>query len=98
MLERREQIRTQASFFLAHNVQVSAFQQQRKKTLSEIFCFFGTGALSPHETINWWPISAAKFFKCGLRCGCWTLCLQHQAPMRGGKRRAAISASANRGQ
>ena len=52
MLERFEQIRTQAPFLFAHNVQLSAFQQQRKETLREIFCFFGTGALSPHETIE----------------------------------------------
>jgi hypothetical protein len=52
MLERCLQVRTQAPFLLAHNVQVSAFQQQRKEALREIFCFFGTSALSPYEIIN----------------------------------------------
>ena len=56
------------------------------------------GALSPDETINWRPIRAAKFFERCLRRGCWTLRVEHNAPMRRGKRRAAIGAFVNRGQ
>jgi hypothetical protein len=70
----------------------------RKKTLSEILRLFRPGPLSPHETINRSPVRAAKFLESLLCRGCWTLRFQHYAPMRGGKRRAAIGASANRGQ
>ena len=90
MLERREQIRTQASFLFANGIQIPALQQQRKKTLREIFCLFRSGALSPHERINRSPIGAAKFLKRRLCSWCWTLGFQNHAPMRRGKRRPSV--------
>src|SRR5262249_46876960 len=88
-------------FLFAHNVQVSAFQQQRKKTLSEILHLFRPDALSPRETINWSPVCEAKFFECLLCRRPFTLRLQHHAPVRGSKRHRLLWSGAcrtNRGQ
>src|SRR5438105_11535113 len=99
MFERCEQIRPQTPFLLADGIQIPAFQQQSKKTLREIFRLFRSNALSSYETINRSPVGAAKFSKRCLRRVCWTLRLQHHAPMRGSKRhRTVIRASANSAQ
>src|SRR5262245_15880110 len=96
MLQRCEQVRTQASFFLANGIQIPALEQERKKPLREIFCLLRFGAMSPHETINGPPVGAAEFFE---RCLCsWrgTLCLQDHAPVCSRKgRRTLMNPSAN---
>jgi hypothetical protein len=81
IFERNQQIRTQPPFFLANPIQTFALQQQREKGLSEIFRLFWFDALPPHETINWSPVCAAKFFECLLCCGRWALRREHNAPM-----------------
>src|SRR6516162_9297165 len=86
------------SFLFADSIEVSALQQQCEKTLSKIFCLFRVGALSSDKTINWAPVCGAKFLERGLRSGCWTLRLQHHAPMCGGECRTAMSVAVDRGQ
>src|SRR5439155_26813993 len=81
MFQRREQVRTQTSFLFAHSIQIPTLQKQRKKALGKIFRFLGSNALSPYETVNRSPISAAKFFQRLLRCGRLALRLQDHAPM-----------------
>src|SRR6266496_1100280 len=98
MFQRRQQIGTQTAFFFTDSIQVPTLQQQCEEALSEIFRFFRVGALSPHKTINWSPIRAAKFFECRLCSWRWTLRCQYDAPMRGRKYRALICISADGGQ
>src|SRR4029453_18179429 len=96
MLKRCEQIKSEPFFFLANRIEIAALQQQSKKPLCEIFRLFRSNALSSYETINRTPIRAAKsleFFLCRRRL---PLCLQHHAPVRSSKRRAAMS-SVDRG-
>src|SRR5215467_12305833 len=91
MLQRRQEIRAQTAFFFADSIQVPALQQQSKKALSKIFCLFRPDALSPYETINWSPVSAAKFFERFLGRGRSASCREHNAPMSCCKRhRAAL--------
>src|SRR4029453_11747961 len=97
MFHRRKQIRAQSSLLFAHSAEVPAFQQERKKTLRKILSFLRPGTLSPHKAVNGSPINPAEFFKCLLCRWRFPLCLQHHAPVRGGKRRRAlISISADR--
>src|SRR5215471_9408335 len=99
IFQRRKQVRAKSSFFLAHAVQIFAFQDQSEKALCKILRLLWPGTLSPHEAINGSPIGAAKSFKRLLCRWRFTLRLQHQAPVRRGKRRRAVkSISANRGQ
>src|ERR1700757_1162780 len=63
MLQRCEQIRTQPSFLFANSIKIPALQQQREKTLGQIFGFLCFDAFSPNETINRSPIRAAKFLE-----------------------------------
>src|SRR5437667_3719174 len=97
VLQRGEQVRTQSSLLFAHSAQISALQQESKKTLGEILGVFQADTLSSHKAVNGSPINPAEFFKrllCGWR---FALCLQHDAPMRSSKRRrAVISISADR--
>src|SRR5262249_46421923 len=81
MLERREQVRTQASLLLANGIKIPALQQERKKTLREIFRLLWLCAPSPHEGMNRSPIGVAKFLKCRLCCWCRTLRFQDHAPV-----------------
>src|SRR6266542_4660103 len=89
MLQRCQQIRTQPSFLLANIVEIPALQQQRKEPLCKIFRLLGTSALTPDETIDRSPISAAKFFQCLPGFRGLTVRFQHHAPMRRGKRDTA---------
>src|SRR5262245_30313322 len=97
MLERCEQIRTQAPLLFAHRIQIPAFQQQSKKTLREIFCLFRSDALSPHEPVNWSPISSAQCFECLLCSWRFALRLQYYTPMSSRKRCAVTIGSLNLG-
>jgi F0F1-type ATP synthase beta subunit len=63
MFERHKQIRTKSPLFFPDSAQISAFEQQRKKTLREILCLLGFDTLSPNEAINRSPISAAKLLQ-----------------------------------
>src|SRR5207249_10350384 len=92
MFQRGQEIRTQAPFLFADRFQIATFQQQCKKTLSEILRFFGLDTLSPYEAINWSPVCAAKLFECLLRCGRWPLRREHNAPVSCCNRRPAFVA------
>src|SRR5262245_60919226 len=97
MLQCREQIRTQSPLLFAHSAQIPALQQHSKKTLCKILRLLQPSTLSPHEAVNGSPINPAEFFECFLCRWRFALRLQHDAPVRGGKRRrAVISISANR--
>src|SRR5262249_47835165 len=99
VLHRREQIRTQSPLFFAHSAQIPALQQECKKALRKILCFFSASTLSSHKAVNGPPINAAEFFKRRLCRRRFALCFQHHAPMRSSKSRpTVISVSANRGQ
>src|SRR5262249_34850293 len=90
VLQRREQIRTQSPFLFAHSAQIPALQQKCKKSLRKILRFLRPRPLSAHKAIDRSPINAAKFFECFLCRWRFTLCLQHDAPVRGSKRRRAM--------
>src|SRR6266480_6656001 len=79
--ERDKQVRTQTSLLAPDRVQISVFQQARKKFLDQILRFFSCKALPPGKSVERSPISAAKYFKCFLRCGRFGLRLQYYAPM-----------------
>src|SRR6266496_3257920 len=99
MFEGRQQIGTQTAFLFADSLQVSALQQERKKPLSEILRVFRSGALSPHEGVEWPPIGAAKFFECSIRCRRFTLRGEDHTPVGCGKCHSAVlRVSANRAQ
>src|SRR5437867_157027 len=91
MFQRSKKKRTKASFFSADGSQAFVLEQIRKESLGEILCFFWPNALSLQEGKNRSPINAAKFFERLLCRGRLALRLQHHAPMRGRKRRSALS-------
>src|SRR6266542_5792866 len=90
MLKRRQQIRTQTPLLFADSLKVPTLQQQRKEPLGEIFRFLLLNALSPHETINRSPVSAAKFIERRLCCWACTLRRQHHTPVSSCKRDAPV--------
>src|SRR6266536_5511288 len=85
ILERRQQIRTQASPFLPDSFEIFSFEQPCKKSLSEILCFLWLVTFASDEAVQWPPVGSAKLLQRRLRCRCWTLRCQHHAPMCGGK-------------
>src|SRR5438876_1281888 len=91
--ERDKQVRTQTSLLAPDGVQISVFEQTRKKFLDQILCFFSSKAVSPDKAVKRSPISATEYFECSLCSGSVALRLQYQAPMRGGEcHRTAIGA------
>src|SRR5213593_4153336 len=84
-LERDKQVRTQASLLAPDRVQISVFEQARKKFLNHILRFFSSKAVSPDKSVKRSPISATKYFECSLCSGRFALRLQYHAPMRGGE-------------
>src|SRR2546430_7370879 len=83
--ERDKQVRTQTPLLAPDRVQISVFEQARKKFLNQILCFFSSKALSPDKSVERSPISATEYFECSLCSGSFALRLQYQAPMRGGE-------------
>src|SRR6266496_6628008 len=97
ILERRQQIRTQASPFLPDSFEIFSFEQPCKKSLSEILCFLWLVAFASDEAVQWPPVSAAKLFERRVSLGRSALRCQHHAPMRGGKcNGTGLSALTNR--
>src|SRR5438876_9741528 len=91
--ERDKQVRTQTSLLAPDGVQISVFEQTRKKFLDQILGFFSSKAVSPDKTVKRSPISATEYFECSLCSGRFALRLQYQVPMRGGEwRRTSIRA------
>src|SRR6266481_5545551 len=64
-----EQIATQTSFFLPDGLEVSPFEQPRKKSLGEILRLFRLVALVPDEPVKRPPVSTAQF--CERFLCCW---------------------------
>src|SRR5438876_220480 len=83
--ERDKQVRTQTSLLAPDGVQISVFEQTRKKFLDQILGFFSSKAVSPDKTVKRSPISATEYFECSLCSGRVALRLQYYAPMRGGE-------------
>src|SRR5690349_4684152 len=83
--ERHKQIRTQTSLFAPDCVQVSVFEQTRKKSLNQVLRLFSSKAVPPNESIKRSPISATKYFKCSLCSRRFALRFQDNAPMRSGE-------------
>src|SRR6266496_212588 len=83
--ERHKQVRTQTSLLAPDHVQISVFEQARKKFLDQILGFFSSKAVSPDKTVKRSPISATEYFECSLCSGRVALRLQYYAPMRGGE-------------
>src|SRR6266550_9486016 len=52
ILERRNKIRTKSPLFLTDGIQIFALQQQREKTLGQIFSFIWPKRLSPEKAKN----------------------------------------------
>src|SRR5215468_878011 len=52
ILERHNEIRTKSPLLLAHCIQIFALQQQREKTLGEIFRLLWPNTLPPHEAVD----------------------------------------------
>src|SRR5438552_17999056 len=99
IFDRRKQVRTKPSPFLANSIQVSALQLQCEKTLSEILRLFSPNTLSPQEAVNGSPIRATKFFERFLCRWRFALRFKHYAPVRGSKGHCAVlRASDKRGQ
>src|SRR5436190_17504817 len=63
MLQRRQQVRTQASLLSSNIIKIPALQQQGKKTLGKIFRFLWPRAFSPDEGVNGSPVGTAKPFE-----------------------------------
>src|SRR4029453_6213233 len=92
--ERHEQVRTQTSLLTPDRVQISVFEQARKKFLHQILCFFSSKAVSPDKSVKRSPISATEYFECSLCSGRFALRLQYYAPIGGGERcRGVLSGS-----
>src|SRR5881397_3282743 len=83
--ERDKQVRTQTSLLAPDGVQISMFEQARKKFLDEILRFFSSKAMSPDKTVKRSPISATENFECSLCSRRFALRLQYDTPMRGGE-------------
>src|SRR6266545_7300829 len=83
--ERHKQIRPQTSLLAPYGIQISVFEQARKKFLDHILRFFSSKALSPDKTVKRSPISATKYFECSLCSGRFALRLQYYAPMSSGE-------------
>src|SRR5947208_1452894 len=90
--ERDKQVRTQTSLLAPDGVQISVFEQARKKFLNQILRFLSSKAVSPDKSVKRSPISATKYFECSLCSGRVALRLQYQAPMRGSEYRTTIGA------
>src|SRR5215211_2431884 len=79
MLERREKKRTQPALFLTHGLEILAVQNQREKPLRDILRLVSATTLSPHESVNGPPISAAKILQRLLGCRRFTSRRRHYA-------------------
>src|SRR4029453_13073862 len=85
MFERHKQVRTQTSLLAPDRVQISVFEQARKKFLDQILRFFSSKTVSPDKSVKRSPISATENFECSLCSGRFALRLQHYAPVSGGE-------------
>src|SRR6266478_2972597 len=83
--ERHKQIRAQTSLLATDRVQISVFEQSRKKFLNQILRFFSSKAVSPDKSVKRSPISATEYFECSLCSGRFALRLQYYAPMSSGE-------------
>src|SRR5438874_8661515 len=83
--ERDKQVRTQTSLLAPDGVQISVFEQARKKFLNQILRFFSSKAVSPNKSVKRSPISATEYFECSLCSERVALRLQYYAPMSGRK-------------
>src|SRR6266496_1364471 len=63
ILERRQQIRTQASPFLPHSFEVPSLEQPRKKSLSEILRFLWLVTFASDEAVQGPPVGSAKLLQ-----------------------------------
>jgi hypothetical protein len=87
--ERHKQIRSQTSLLAPYGIQISVFEQARKKILDQVLRFLPSKAVPPDKSIERSPISTAECFQSFARSGRFALRLQHNAPMSGGKGHSA---------
>src|SRR5262245_28485504 len=89
MFKRHKKIGTQTSLFAPNCIQISVFEQTRKKFLDQILRLFSSTAVPPNKSVKRSPISSAEYFQCFVRSRRLALRLQYDTPTSGRERCAA---------